>query len=391
MKKHLLCAAAALLSLGAYAQSALDLTSTTVLFDKALDECLEDLNIKTFHPTLAMCGEYLVVNPGDGSAPAYFNPTTGEKLGTLSLGDIVVDGAITNDNKGNMLITNTSYSPSNFYIYKLSSVDGTPELFISYENASNLTAGSHIHVQGDLNKDAQIVATFDGVAGVTSSNYIIRWFVKDGVVGDSEVIQFEGVDGWGTRFNGNGKVVALSENAADGYMVGHYDGGDVPYYYIDGTTNTAGSSITIGDWGSSAEASDTRKIGDANYMAAIQSGFWPTWGFYPTVHLYDVTSGTFTELGSVGMSNHVDANDYENTGDCLMYVGENAVYVYGVCASHFGLFGLSVSASTGVADITVDNDAEVEYYNLQGIRVANPENGIFIRRQGNKVQKVAIR
>lgn len=41
----------------------------------------------------------------------------------------------------------------------------------------------------------------------------------------------------------------------------------------------------------------------------------------------------------------------------------------------------------GVADLTNDN-APVEYFNLQGVRVANPENGIFIRRQGSKVTKV---
>ncbi len=33
----------------------------------------------------------------------------------------------------------------------------------------------------------------------------------------------------------------------------------------------------------------------------------------------------------------------------------------------------------------------VEYYNLQGVRVALPENGIFIVREGNKVTKKAIR
>ena len=38
----------------------------------------------------------------------------------------------------------------------------------------------------------------------------------------------------------------------------------------------------------------------------------------------------------------------------------------------------------------VDNNAPVEFFNLQGIRVANPENGMFIRRQGNKVSKVAL-
>lgn len=44
-----------------------------------------------------------------------------------------------------------------------------------------------------------------------------------------------------------------------------------------------------------------------------------------------------------------------------------------------------------VADGFIDNsDAPVEYFNLQGMRVNNPENGIFIRRQGTKTTKVRL-
>lgn len=47
---------------------------------------------------------------------------------------------------------------------------------------------------------------------------------------------------------------------------------------------------------------------------------------------------------------------------------------------------------SGVDGIEADDEnAPVEYYNLQGIRVANPENGIFIKKQGKKVSKTAIR
>ena len=35
-------------------------------------------------------------------------------------------------------------------------------------------------------------------------------------------------------------------------------------------------------------------------------------------------------------------------------------------------------------------NAPVEYFNLQGVRVANPENGIFIRRQGTTASKVVL-
>ncbi len=47
----------------------------------------------------------------------------------------------------------------------------------------------------------------------------------------------------------------------------------------------------------------------------------------------------------------------------------------------------------GVNDITVDNNAPVEYYNLQGIRMNGDDltPGLYIRRQGNTVNKVIVR
>lgn len=52
---------------------------------------------------------------------------------------------------------------------------------------------------------------------------------------------------------------------------------------------------------------------------------------------------------------------------------------------------LAKKVSSGVEDVMAeDADAPVEWFNLQGIRVANPENGIYIRRQGSKVEKVVL-
>lgn len=56
------------------------------------------------------------------------------------------------------------------------------------------------------------------------------------------------------------------------------------------------------------------------------------------------------------------------------------------------LYVTEFATPTGIADITVDENAAVEYFNLQGIRVAQPEQGgIYIRRQGNSVSKVLVK
>lgn len=54
---------------------------------------------------------------------------------------------------------------------------------------------------------------------------------------------------------------------------------------------------------------------------------------------------------------------------------------------------LTVAGSSGIDDIEADaqDDGDAEYFNLQGIRVENPRNGVFIRRQGGKTTKVIIR
>ena len=44
-----------------------------------------------------------------------------------------------------------------------------------------------------------------------------------------------------------------------------------------------------------------------------------------------------------------------------------------------------------VSGIVAEANAPVEYFNLQGVRVANPENGLFIRRQGSSVSKVLVK
>lgn len=53
------------------------------------------------------------------------------------------------------------------------------------------------------------------------------------------------------------------------------------------------------------------------------------------------------------------------------------------------------AAFSAVGDITVepagDDSAPVVYFNLQGMRVDNPANGIYIKRQGSKATKVYVR
>ena len=73
--------------------------------------------------------------------------------------------------------------------------------------------------------------------------------------------------------------------------------------------------------------------------------------------------------------------------DCSVYI-----YVYnGGTAMSKWKFTVPRAIGTGIDEISVENaDAPVEYFNLQGVRVENPADGIFIRRQGSKATKVKL-
>lgn len=49
------------------------------------------------------------------------------------------------------------------------------------------------------------------------------------------------------------------------------------------------------------------------------------------------------------------------------------------------------TATSGVAEIEAEAAGEAVYYNLQGVKVAEPENGLYIKVQGNKATKVLVR
>lgn len=49
-----------------------------------------------------------------------------------------------------------------------------------------------------------------------------------------------------------------------------------------------------------------------------------------------------------------------------------------------------ISVTTGINGISADSDAQVRYFNLQGVEVANPDGGVYIKVEGNKAVKVIL-
>lgn len=102
----------------------------------------------------------------------------------------------------------------------------------------------------------------------------------------------------------------------------------------------------------------------------------------------DLTDVKINEPGSI--SEELSKYGYF---DCFAFPGAKTynITVSGLNTSKPKALFHYVGEATGVDNVSAANNGVVEYFNLQGVRVDEPTNGVFIRRQGDKTSKVYIR
>lgn len=84
----------------------------------------------------------------------------------------------------------------------------------------------------------------------------------------------------------------------------------------------------------------------------------------------------------------VDKIVVTNCTDLNQFVCDNSGFKF---AAKDGNLVLASQTSTGIDEITAEDDATATWYNLQGERVQPVAPGLYIKRQGDKVSKVCIR
>lgn len=100
---------------------------------------------------------------------------------------------------------------------------------------------------------------------------------------------------------------------------------------------------------------------------------------------------------------HTDSEKRREIGDGSVAASITVTLCHSAKANLTGKYAVKFDANTNeltltkggdsfVQSIMADGEAgEVEYYNFQGVRVANPENGLYIVKQGGKVSKRIIK
>ena len=245
-------------------------------------------------PTIAALKGKVVICAGDGSTPIYINGISGAKLGEIKLGAAVA-GSITNDEAEHLLIVNEAHGGETLHIFRRNGVEDTPVLFHSFTNPSSFPCGSKIKAIGNIDGDAIITITNEGIDGVSATGEFIMVIVRGGVVADV-VAQDVSATGyaWGSAPVNFTTVVPRTVNPADGIFLSYYGPSQLSHIAADGTVSGQFNSDTTG-WGLNPNCLDSKAFNNCNYLALFVVSHFPAWGMGPQLYLYNVTDmGKFT-------------------------------------------------------------------------------------------------
>ena len=241
------------------------------------------------YPSLGYIDGNLILSFANGSKPIYLDALTGEKLGEINTGN--VDAAsITSDEGGNLLLTTYAPAAETCNIYRTSSVTEAPELFHSFKNETDVPVGYHVKVHGNIDENAVIILTHEGVAGVTETSKFTRVVVQGGVVTGTELVDLASTGcSWAQAPQNTPKISAAGPSAESGIFVSYYS--DNTLYHIDNALSKTASmpfkSVGV-TTNNNTGTLDVKSYNNAVYLAQISGTYFKY--AYPALFVFDVTS-----------------------------------------------------------------------------------------------------
>lgn len=257
----------------------------------------------TVNPSLAYVGGMLVVCLGNGDTPVYLDPLTGVKLGEITLGS-AVPGAVTSDEGGNLIMTNHVDGGGVLEMYRTNSVSSAPVLFHSFENTTDVPVGYHVKVHGNIDTDAVIILTHEGISGVTETSKYTRVVISGGAVVATETIDLSGLGlSWGAVPTNAAKVVSVSAKPEDGIMLCYYS--DNTIHYVNGNGAIAASlplenlDVTTNY---NTNVMEAKTYNNAPYVIHLVTSHFPMWGIGPQLRVFDASTPTSIKDGAMVIS-----------------------------------------------------------------------------------------
>lgn len=255
------------------------------------------------NPTLAYVGGNLVVCLGNGDTPVYLDPLTGVKQGEITLGS-AVPGSVTSDEGGNLIMTNHVDGGGVLEMYRTKSVSSAPVLFHSFENTTDVPVGYHVKVHGNIDTDAVIILTHEGISGVTETSKYTRVVISGGAVVATETIDLAGLGlSWGAVPTNAAKIVPVSAKPEDGIMLCYYSDNIITYVNGNGaiaaTLPLESLDVTTNY---NTNVMESKTYNNASYTIHLTTSHFPMWGIGPQLRVFDTSTPTSIKDGAMVIS-----------------------------------------------------------------------------------------
>lgn len=343
-------------------------------------------------------GKLYVVHRKDNSDNKIYivDAYTGKKTGELNVSPCTVGTHLLSSIEtigGKIIACNLAASAASvFNIYLWDNDNATPKTLLSTTSHNDVRVGDAMSVSGDLT---------NGKIWFAYNSSVFYYTIKDGAIASTtpNVIDLKKADGT-TAYNiSNSSAVSNitieSDNSfwvtSKDYRATHFDSSGK---YIEEI-----SSSILND----AQGTDIKFIALGSKRYAVVTTYLrlatPTGATNSTLsdgsfEIFDVTNGisSATKIGtypSAGLGNIrntslrtslcTEVNDTDlNVWVLIPYQG----------AAYYKFNHTIEDTETGIENLEVETETPVIYYNLQGVQVSNPDKGLYIKRQGNKVTKI---
>ena len=287
----------------------------------------------------------------------------------------------------------TSYGNATYFIGDTCDAEETLEVYRGYGlNGEKFTSTDEIAVGGTVIISGSLV-NYNGTLEFTTGSKILEYTAPEGTEPEPEPTP---------EFKGESVTFDFTKPTS---LKATLDGGSIDFNDDDATEyDLAGVTIYNDIISINSTASEEASTMPRLYLGSGNNAGW-TYRFYKnntitiSAHAGYKIEGIVFEATNLGNASVLfTGNGQFKNNVWTAYENSNVTEVV-ITKSESGnnptISTMTVyyldDPTNGVNEIANDLNAPVEYFNLQGQKVLNPSNGIFIIRQGNKTSKVVIR
>lgn len=289
---------------------------------------------------IGVTDDYVVINEKGMTDAVVLSTKDGSVVTRMNLSTIPtnMNHSMTSDDAGHIIV-NSYGNEGTFYVWVYDNIDAQPRAIITQ---GMYGVGQRVSVIGDVTKDAVIVAPVNG----TSLDFY-RWAVKDGVVGNYELVHLNGVTSsvWG---NADIAPTSATNPNADYYAVfyAQANGTRAPFCYNGSTNsmkyaglwNTEKNSLDdAGNW--IMNACDFKEFNRAKFFFYNSVNTF-SWGTNDLLYLMDVSGSNLTthavDFSDTGMGLNGNyggkaggtKGQAGNANDMRLWVSSDGYYMY---------------------------------------------------------------